>query len=102
MLLVRGGVTDPQILSLVLANVRTPEERQGDLMAQVMSNRRGADRLLETVARFGLPRVRRNMSALQDYSERMMRASSAVCRTVSTPSGLLDNDGVSPNPWRFA
>jgi N-methylhydantoinase B/oxoprolinase/acetone carboxylase alpha subunit len=98
-LLVRAGRTDPQILSLVLANVRTPEEREGDLMAQVMSNRRGADRLLETVERFGLPRVRRNMSALQDYSERMMRVGIR-----GLPDGeyrfsdYLDNDGVSEDP----
>ena len=98
-LLVRSGRIDRQILALVLANVRTPEEREGDLMAQVMSNRRGADRLLETVERWGLPRVQRNMSALQDYSERMMRAGLR-----KLPDGeygfsdYLDNDGVTSEP----
>ncbi len=98
-LLVRAGKTDRQILALLLANVRTPEEREGDLMAQVMSNRRGADRLLETVARFTLPRVRRNMSALQDYSERMMHA--GIRRLPDGEYGFrdfLDNDGVSKDP----
>ena len=33
-------------MELILANVRTPEEREGDLLAQVMANRRGEDRLL--------------------------------------------------------
>jgi N-methylhydantoinase B/oxoprolinase/acetone carboxylase alpha subunit len=98
-LLVRRGKTDRQLLELLLKNVRTPEERQGDLMAQVMSNRRGADRLLEVAARWGLPRVRRNMAALQDYSERMMR------RAISKlPPGeyafhdFLDNDGITADP----
>jgi len=98
-LLVRGGETDQQLLSLLLANVRTPGEREGDLMAQVMCNRRGAERLLETVERWGLPRARRNMSALQDYSERMMRA--AIRRLPDGEYGFsdyLDNDGVSQEP----
>src|SRR5687767_15066920 len=30
----RRGVPDPELLALVLANVRTPEERRGDLAAQ--------------------------------------------------------------------
>jgi N-methylhydantoinase B/oxoprolinase/acetone carboxylase alpha subunit len=95
-LLVRNGETDQQILSLLLANVRTPDERHGDLMAQVMANRRGAERLLETVARFGVSHVRRNMAALQDYSERMIRA--ALRRLPQGEyqfSDFLDNDGVS-------
>jgi N-methylhydantoinase B/oxoprolinase/acetone carboxylase alpha subunit len=98
-LLVKNGKTDDSLLELLLANVRTPEERRGDLLAQVMSNRRGADRLLETTKRWGMPRVRRNMAALQDYSERMMRAAIA-----KLPAGeysfddCLDNDGVTDAP----
>lgn len=99
MLLVRAGQTDRLLLDLILANVRTPEEREGDLMAQVMSNRRGAERLLETVARWTLPRVRRNMAALQDYSARMMHA--AIARLPDGEyrfSDFLDNDGVTTDP----
>ena len=44
-LLMKGGVVRSDVMQLILANVRTPEERQGDLMAQVMANRRGEDRL---------------------------------------------------------
>lgn len=73
-LLVKGGKTDQRMLAMILANVRTPEERRGDLLAQLMSIKRGEERLREMVARYGLPRVRRNMDALKDYSERMMRA----------------------------
>ena len=32
------------ILKLILANVRTPQERQGDLSAQIAANQRGAKR----------------------------------------------------------
>ncbi|MDQ2901637.1 MAG: hydantoinase B/oxoprolinase family protein, partial [Acidobacteriota bacterium] len=55
-LLARGGKMDDGLLRLLLANVRTPEEREGDLLAQVMANGRGADRLREITARSGLAR----------------------------------------------
>jgi N-methylhydantoinase B len=51
--LVRRGVTDDAVLKMILDNVRTPEERQGDLAAQVGSCRVGEMRLLELVERFG-------------------------------------------------
>src|SRR5579862_4370423 len=38
-LLVRRGVVDSSVMRLILANVRTPEEREGDLLAQMMANR---------------------------------------------------------------
>jgi N-methylhydantoinase B/oxoprolinase/acetone carboxylase alpha subunit len=72
--LVRRGRLGRGLLSLILANVRTPEEREGDLMAQLGAMRRGAARLEEMTARYGLARFERNAAALLDYSERMMRA----------------------------
>jgi len=100
-LLVRRGKVDREILGLVLANVRTPVEREGDLLAQWMSIRRGEARLRETVRRYGIARVERNIGELLDYSERMMRA--ALRRL---PDGrysfedFLDDDGVSDRPVR--
>src|SRR5216684_2093315 len=60
-LLMRGGRYDRPLLDLVLANVRTPEEREGDLIAQCMSIRCGEQRLCELAAKYGLETVRRNM-----------------------------------------
>lgn len=102
-LLVRGRKVDQDLLSLIVANVRTPVEREGDLLAQCMSIRRGEERLREIVARYGLARVRRNMAELQDYSERVMRAAIA-----NLPPGryafedFLDNDGAGGGPVRVA
>ena len=73
-LIQRAGKIDRDLLGLVLANVRTPVEREGDLMAQLMSIRRGEARLRELVGKYGEAVVVRNMHGLQDYSERMMRA----------------------------
>ncbi len=97
--LVRGGELERDIVETILANVRTPGERQGDLLAQWMAIRRGQRRLSEAVERFGLPRIRRNMEALKDYSERMMRATLA-----RLPQGtyefedFLDDDGAGTGP----
>jgi N-methylhydantoinase B/oxoprolinase/acetone carboxylase alpha subunit len=92
----RGGSIDRDLLRLLLANVRTPEEREGDLMAQLASIARGEARLGELVAKYGERRVQSNMHALQDYSERMMRA---AIRSLSSGEyrfeDALDNDGIS-------
>ena len=73
-LLMRDGVVQRDVMQLILANVRTPEEREGDLLAQVMANRRGESRLIEIVKRYGLARVHRSARDLIDYSERVTRA----------------------------
>jgi len=102
-LLVRGGRLDEDLLRLILANVRTPEERRGDLLAQCMAIRRGQTRLAEITARYGIETVRRNMHALQDYSERMMRAAlSALPAGTYRFEDWLDDDGVSKRPVRIA
>ncbi len=97
--LIRSGELDREILALILANVRTPVEREGDLRAQLSSLKRGAERLTALVAKYGLKKVQASMRALQDYGERMMRA--AIRRL---PSGTyrfedcLDSDGTNSNP----
>ena len=103
MLLVRQGVVDTDLMRLILANVRTAREREGDLQAQLTSLRRGEARLLEMVASFGQRRLARSVTALQDYSERMMRAQIA-----RVPDGTydfedyLDGDGMNPGRIRIA
>jgi N-methylhydantoinase B len=100
---VKRGEIDRELLSLLLANVRTPVEREGDLLAQWMSLQRGELRLRELAARYGLVRTGRMMSALCDYSERMMRA--ALLRVPDGEYGFtdhLDDDGIEARPVRIA
>ncbi len=102
-LLARRGRFDRPLLDLILANVRTPVEREGDLLAQCMAIRRGEQRLHDLVRKYGMATVRRNMTALKDYSERMMR--SAIRRL---PRGkyrfedALDSDGITDRPVKVA
>jgi N-methylhydantoinase B/oxoprolinase/acetone carboxylase alpha subunit len=103
--LVKRGKLDGEILSLILANVRTPDEREGDLTAQIAANRIGEQRLLRMVARYGHETVARYAVAIQDYAERVLRRVIAAI-----PDGryefadALDNDGFSqlPIPIRCA
>jgi len=100
--LVRRGRIDGDILAFILANVRTPEEREGDLTAQLAANRIGLKRLLEITDKYGPAAVRLRMRALQDYSERIMRQAIA-----SIPDGryrfqdFMDDDGQSRRPVRI-
>jgi N-methylhydantoinase B/oxoprolinase/acetone carboxylase alpha subunit len=101
-LLCRRGRVDRPVLDLLLANVRTPEEREGDLLAQCMAIRRGEQRLEQLVARYGLPRLHRSAAALQNYSERMMRAAIARLRPGCYRfEDFLDSDGLSDSPVRI-
>jgi N-methylhydantoinase B len=97
--LVRSGRMDQDILELILANVRTPQERRGDLSAQIAANRRGAERLVEMVMRYGKDEVTYAEEQLLAYTERMTR-----CLIESLPDGVyrftdkLDDDGVNDQP----
>jgi N-methylhydantoinase B len=71
--LYKQGKLEQDVLKILLANVRTPEERQGDLMAQVAANQRGALRLAELISRYTLDEVSMYMRELLAYTERMTR-----------------------------
>ncbi len=101
--LVRAGEYDEGLLALILANVRTPGERRGDLGAQVAAHRVGERRLLQVLAKHGPEKIAERMAQLQNYAERLMRR-----RLAALPSGsyefedCLDNDGFSTRPVRIA
>jgi N-methylhydantoinase B len=101
--IVRAGTLDRDILALLLNNVRTPQEREGDLSAQLAACHTGSTRLIELCARYGLARAQRAARALLDYSEKMMRAFLATVPPGSyTAEDVLDDDGVRDEPVRIA
>ena len=97
--LVDGGQVHQGLLDLILANVRTPDERAGDLWAQIAANRRGAGRLLEMAARYGPAEMDHYAGELLAYTERMTRR-----LLLDLPDGaytftdFLDDDGVGDQP----
>src|SRR4051794_24753411 len=78
-LLCRAGVRDETLLGRVLGAVRTPDERLGDLDAQLAANTVGARALARLVASEGIEKVRVYGRALLDYSQAFMsRAIAAI------------------------
>jgi len=92
----RGGELDEDLLGMVLANVRTPKERLGDLRAQISANETGRRRFLELVERYGSELIAAAIDEVLDYSQRRMQA-----EIETLPDGTyeyedyLDNDGIS-------
>ena len=70
----RAGELDEGVLDMITRNSRTPEERLGDLTAQISAQRLGARRLQELAARYGPPVLAQYMAHLQDYAERAVLA----------------------------
>src|SRR5258708_35465297 len=72
--LMRAGTMDRDVLSLLLKNVRTPEEREGDLGAQIAACHTGAQRLREICARYGRQRAQSAASYLLKNTEYLIGA----------------------------
>ena len=101
--IVRGGQVDRDVLGLVLNNGRTPEEREGDLRAQLAACHTGSTRLRELCRHYGRERVQQAGVALLRYSEQMMRAFLATIPPGTyAAEDFLDDDGVSDDPVRIA
>ena len=94
--LARGGRINQEVLQLICRNSRTPEERRGDLAAQIAAIRVGERRMREVAERYGLPLALEHMSALLDYSERVTRqAIQAIPDGVYQVLDHMDDDGLT-------
>lgn len=97
--IIEKGVENDGVMALFLANVRTPEERAGDLRAQVASNNKGVERMRELVDRYGFEEVAHYMQGLLEYAEQMIRR-----LLTDLPGGeysfqdYMDGDGIDPEP----
>lgn len=101
--LLRRGEIQRDVLALLLNNVRTPEEREGDLRAQLAACHTGEARLRQLAQRYGARRVRAAAAALLTYSEQIMRAFLAqVPKGVYNAEDFLDDDGITADPVKIA
>ena len=97
--LVRRGELDSDTMRLLLANVRGPAERRGDLDAQIGSLKTGATRLLEIIERRGEKETREYAAQLIDYSARLMRHTiREIPDGVYEAEDALDDDGITNSP----
>ncbi len=94
--LVREGVLDEELLGFILANVRTPEERRGDLGAQLAACATGAAGWRALAARLGGAKLDAACDALLDYAERRVRSRLApLAGATGTATDRLEGDGVT-------
>ena len=94
--LVRAGVIDNELLSFILANVRTPDERRGDLAAQLAACTAGASGWRALAARRGAAALALDCDALLDYAERRVRARLApLDGKTGRAHDRLEGDGVT-------
>ncbi|MGE5222627.1 MAG: hydantoinase B/oxoprolinase family protein, partial [Omnitrophica WOR_2 bacterium] len=97
--LVSQGKMNQDVLSLILANVRTPQERSGDIWAQIAANERGVTRLIQLAGKYGQDELFYFMNALLDYTERITRH-----MLTNLPDGAyrftdyMDDDGIENQP----
>jgi N-methylhydantoinase B len=95
----RDDRLDERVVALLLANMRMPDARLGDLQAQCAGNRRGLTRLASLAQRYGAATVREVMAAVQEHSCRAVEAGIA-----RLPQGefehaeCLDGDGYEGSP----
>lgn len=94
----KGGVMDEELLALHRANIRTPYESGGDLMAQIAANNVGEKRFAELCGEVGPDTVLEAIAELKSYCDRRMAA-----ELEKIPAGeysfedYLEGDGVTTN-----
>ena len=102
-MLCRKGEMQEDVLTLLFANMRVPEERRGDLKAQFAALNVGDERLTSLLDKYGIEEVRAYMQELNKRSEEQMRSNIAAI-----PNGEysfetnLDSDGIVLEPIKVA
>jgi N-methylhydantoinase B len=97
--LIKAGRLDKEVMSMILANVRLPDQTRADLHSQVSANTTASKRMVELVETYGLDTVGSCMDAMMDHSEQQVRA---IIR--EWPDGkysaedFMDNDGITDEP----
>jgi N-methylhydantoinase B len=97
--LYQGGQRNDAVWRLILRNVRTSQERRGDLAAQLAAHEVGARRAREIVERYGLEQAVRYGQALMEYAERLTRlVISRMPEGVYHFEDVMDDDGLDDAP----
>jgi N-methylhydantoinase B len=93
------GEIDEDVLEMIAANTRDPEERLLDLRTQVGTNQRGGAMLLQLIERMGWPAVAQAIEDILTYTRRRLGN-----RIAALPDGTwrferaMDDDGFPGDP----
>ncbi|GAB1576831.1 hydantoinase B/oxoprolinase family protein [Bordetella petrii] len=95
----RAGQVDEDLLRLVCANTRDPEERVLDLRVQMATNERGAAAMGALIRQMGLDAVLRSVDDIILYTRRRLSNRIAELREGSYVfENFLDDDGMGGDP----
>lgn len=101
--LYQKGHLNSAVFDMILANVRTPDERKGDLLAQVAANRKGEQRMIDTVRKHGIRKITTYGHFIQEYTEKILRQTIQDIPDGSyTFVDFLDDDGITDEPIKIA
>ncbi|MBI4590470.1 MAG: hydantoinase B/oxoprolinase family protein [Candidatus Rokubacteria bacterium] len=90
---------DGNLLALLQANSRVPDERVGDLRAQVAANLAGERRIEELLRRYGAALVGESMRAILEYTDRRTRAAiRGIPNGTYRHDDAMDDDGIGVSP----
>jgi N-methylhydantoinase B len=100
--IVRRARVVEDVLDMILLNVRVPEERRGDYMAQIAANKLGERRMAQVLARWPAARFHQGCAAIVDAVARRMRAGIAGIRDGEyTFEDVMDDDGMGTRDIPF-
>lgn len=99
---IEGGKVNKAVIAIIRQNSREPDQIGGDFQSQLAAMEIGAQALQKLAARYGNAVLQEAMSALQDESDRSMRA---MLRDL--PDGTyrftdyVDDDGLTDEPLKL-
>lgn len=96
----RGRRTEG-ILEILLANVRSPREVEGDIEAQVAANNTGTRAFIRLIKKFGRDTLLSCVRGYLDHSERSFRTSLKLPKGVYSADDWMDGDGTSEGPKKI-
>ena len=92
----RAGQENPEITSILRANVRVPERAMGDMRAQLASIRTGERRVMHLLTRYGNQAFKDSIRQIYDQSEKLARAAvEKIPDGVYEAESFMDDDGVN-------
>ena len=101
--IVSRGEIVPDVLGLILSQVRAKRETAGDFRAQFAANVTGVQAFLALVGRYGAETVGRYIEELIDYTDRRTgRELAALPHGTYEATGVIDNDGFTDEPVHLA
>jgi len=101
--LMKAGEICQDVVDIILTNIRVPEERIGDIRAQIGALRTGEKRLTALLDRYGAATVEAAIAELRVRSERQMRACiEALADGTYSFTSYIDSDGVVNEPLAVA